>query len=52
MYNLKEAAVLVGFKERTLRQWCVDNKINATKIGWEWRISKEEVERIKTKGLK
>ena len=51
MYKIKEVAEILNFSERTIRQWVIDGKINAVKIMSEWRISEEEVERLK-KGTK
>lgn len=47
MYRIKEVAKELGFTERAVRQWIVDGKIKAVKIMSEWRIPKEEVERLK-----
>ena len=47
MYRIAEVAKILGFKERTVRQWIVDGKIKAVKIMSEWRIPEEEIERLK-----
>lgn len=47
MFSIKETALILGFKERTVRQWINDKKINAVKILGEWRISIQEIERLK-----
>ena len=46
-YTIKEIAKILGFKERSVRQWVVDGKIKAIKVFSEWRIPKEELERLK-----
>lgn len=46
-YRIKEVAEILNFKERAVRQWIVDKKINAVKIFGEWRVPAEELERIK-----
>lgn len=47
MYTIKDVAEALNFKERTVRQWVVDGKIEAVKIMSEWRIPAREVERLK-----
>lgn len=47
MYTIKQVANELNFKERTVRMWVTTGKIKAVKIMSEWRIPKEEVERLK-----
>lgn len=47
MYTIKEVANELNFKEVTIRKWISEGKIKAVKIMYEWRIPKEEVERLK-----
>lgn len=47
MYRVKEVSSILNYKERTIRQWITDGKLKAVKIGGEWRVPKEEVERKK-----
>ena len=47
MFSIKETAQILGFTDRAVRQWVLDGKIKATKIFSEWRISREEIERLK-----
>lgn len=47
MFSIKETAQILGFKERSVRQWVLDGKVKATKIFFEWRITREEIERLK-----
>lgn len=47
MYTIKQVAKELNFTERAVRQWVKDKKIKAVKIMSEWRISEEEVERLK-----
>ena len=44
-YNLREAALLLGVKIRTLRQWITLGKIKAERgeNDWYWEISEEEI---------
>ncbi len=46
-YSIKEIAEILGFKERTVRNWIETKKIKAVKILGGWRIPKEELERLK-----
>ena len=56
-YTVKEAADLLGRKPYTVRQWCLEGRINATKRaerrgGTEvWNISAVEIERYRNDGL-
>lgn len=47
MYRIKEVAKILGFTDRAVRKWVVEGKIHAVKIMSEWRISEEELERLK-----
>ena len=47
IYRSKEVAKILGFTDRAVRKWVVERKINAVKIMSEWRISEEELERLK-----
>lgn len=46
-YTIKEFAEIFGVTERTVRQWIKEEKVNFIKIVGSWRISKEEVEKLK-----
>lgn len=52
MYTAKQVAEALNLNERTVRNWINDGKILAVKLGREWRVSDEEVERIKKEGVK
>lgn len=45
VYKLSDAAVLLGIKPRTLRQWIKDKKIRAFKYpnAKNWYISSEDI---------
>lgn len=47
LYRIKEVAKIIGYSERTIRQWIKDGKVKAVKIMSEWRIPEDEVERLK-----
>ena len=47
MYTIKQVADILNFTERAVRQWVIDGKIKAVKVMSQWRIPKEEVERLK-----
>lgn len=51
-YSTLELAELLGRSVKTIKQYIYDKKINAIKIGDAWRITNEEVERIKREGVK
>ena len=56
-YTPAEAAVLLGRRPYTVREWCRLQRIHATKRptgrgdSFEWEISAEEIERIRNHGL-
>lgn len=47
MYSIKEAARELSFTTRAVYSWIRDGKIKAIKVMSEWRIPKEEIERLK-----
>ena len=49
--KIPKAAKLIGRSEHTIRNWIKSGILNATKLGRDWEISEEEVERIKRDGL-
>ncbi len=56
-YTTAEAAAVLGKRPYTVREWCRHGRVNATKALCgrggedEWRISREELERIRNDGL-
>lgn len=52
MLSVKEVAILVNVHPRTILRWIKSNKLKATQIGRNYKISKEEVEYILTNGLR
>lgn len=56
-YTTAEVAHLLGKRPYTVREWCRLSRVNATKTGAgrgdeeEWRISHEELHRIRNDGL-
>lgn len=51
MYKVKEVADILNLNERTVRNWINEGKIHAVKFGSEWRVSYEEVKRLKKEGV-
>ena len=47
MYTLKEVASIFKCHVETLKRMIQRGEINAVKFGREWRITEEEVERLK-----
>ena len=45
------ASKIIDIGEHTLRAWCKNGKIPATKIGYAWKISTKVIEEILTNGL-
>ena len=50
--NMKEAAQKLGKHHNTVQRWIKNGQINCVKIGRDWEISQEEIDRIKREGLK
>ena len=56
-YTTSEVAALVGKAEYTVREWCRNGRIQASKKRYargahpEWLISHEELTRIRNEGL-
>ena len=48
MYNVRDTALLLGVKVRTVRQWIKDNRINGIKIAGSnrWSVSESEINRV------
>lgn len=47
MLDIKQAAKELGLSEKTIRSHINSGKIKAVRIGWVWRISEEEIKRLK-----
>lgn len=55
-FTTKEAAELLGRAHYTVREWARSGRCQAVKMGGrgkfgEWRISREELERLQNEGL-
>lgn len=51
MYTVKEVASILKVNQMTIFRALNDGKINGVKIGKGWRISEEELCRIKKEGF-
>ena len=51
MHSVQEVAEILGVHYMTARNWCVEGRIKAQKIGRMWRISDDELRRIVNEGL-
>lgn len=47
IYTTKEVAEILKYKHETVRKKCKNGEIKAVKIGKSYRISEEELERLK-----
>ena len=52
MFYVKEVAKILNVHFRTVHLWIKQRKIKAVQIGRKYLISEEEVEYIKTNGLR
>ena len=46
LYNVREAAQMMGIKENTLRVWIANRKIPYIKVGRAVRFSEEQLESV------
>lgn len=51
-YTIYEVAEIFAVDWQSVRRMIKSNKINAIKIGGQWRVSFAEVERLKMNGIK
>ena len=49
--KIPKAAIAFNRSTKTIRTWIKSGILHATKLGRDWEISEEEVERIKRDGL-
>ena len=49
--KISEAAKSLERSEHTIRNWIKSGVLRATKLGRDWEVSEEEVERVKREGL-
>ena len=47
IYTVKQVAQTLQVCDRTVKNWLRDEKIKGFKVGRGWRITSEELERIK-----
>lgn len=50
-YTFKEVAIELKASRGSVYRWRNDGKIHAVKVGQNWLVSQEELDRIKTQGL-
>lgn len=51
MWTIKDLAEYLKMDYTTIYDRVIDKKIKAVKFGCQWRISEEEVERLKKEGF-
>ena len=49
--KIPKAAIALNRSTKTIRTWIKSGILHATKLGRDWEISEEEVERVKRDGL-
>jgi len=49
--KIPKAALLLNRSTKTVRTWIKSGILRATKLGRDWEVSEEEVERVKREGL-
>ena len=51
MLSIKEVALELNLNPMTVFRYIQKGKINAVKVGRDWRIAPDELERIKKEGI-
>lgn len=51
LYTLKEVADMWRLNLRTVQKWCAEGKLQAFRIGKQYRISEDAINEFKTKNL-
>ena len=51
MISLQEAAVRLGLHVNSVRIFVRDGRIKGVKLGRDWRIAEEEIERVQREGV-
>ncbi len=46
MYNAQKLAKFFGVSVKTVRKWCETGKLPAFKIGKEWKVRVEDLQRL------
>ena len=46
IYTAAEAGKILGILGATVRQYCLSGRLRATKVGRDWLIEKQEIERF------
>jgi len=46
VYTLEEVADIVHVTRRTIYTWVKDGKIKAFKVGRQWRVKREELDKL------
>ena len=52
MKKIKDVASILGVHPNTIRRWIKSGKLKATKVGRDWKISEEVIDKTKEQGLK
>lgn len=47
VYTSQEAARILGISDAMVRRYCIDERLRGRKIGRDWVIESEELERFK-----
>ena len=50
--KLRQVEKELNRSRATLKRWIYDGKMKAVKVGRDWEVPEEEVERIKKEGLR
>jgi excisionase family DNA binding protein len=52
MYSIREVAKLLKLSYPTTYKMVMDGRIKAVKMGFSWRISQDEIDRILKEGIR
>jgi len=51
MLSVRDTARAMRVSINTVRKWIREEKLRAVKMGWSYRIERDELERIKKEGV-
>lgn len=51
MYTIEQVCTMLNIHQNSLYKWIKQGKVNAVKVGKVYRISEEEIDRIKREGI-
>ena len=51
LFSVQQVAMAIGMNVKTVERWCRRGVLRAVRFGDRWRVTDEELERIRREGL-